>query len=487
MNLLSKKWFLPIIFVLINILTKSWYLTTQSICIDEPFTIYHAQFDFVNLIHYLKNYNNPPLFEIILHFWIKIFGISPESVRTLPMLLSSFSVFFIYQIGIKNFDKRTAIITSILFSLSTYNIWYAHDCRVYSLFVLLTVISFYLFFEFLKEKEKFKWSSLILFAIVNLLLVYGHYFGFFVWLVEFLVVVSFFLKSPLILKKYSVVSILSLLFYIPQIVVLFNRTKASITNGTWVEAPDGFESIYNMLWYFCNEPIPTVICILLLIGALVKYILSKNKKSGNRYAIFIAMWFIIPFLLMFFISYKIPMFIERYLLFTSPAFYFLLALSVLYLFKQPKFQAGAIIVLTGVFFFSATLNPSKKREVRDVVDYIKAKKNEKTIVFVCGYDFILNFAYYYNIDYFKLKNQKTEYSELENAFKSENIYFINEINDSLINKINSFDKVIYFDAEADFSSPNNKIKETLFEKLKFSERTFFYRKFNVYNFKVNKK
>ena len=127
------------------VLLKSLFLTSQSISLDDPFTIYHAQFDFWNLIGYLKNYNNPPLFEILLHFWIKLFGITEISVRILPMLFSSFSVLFIYKIGKVFFDSKTAIVVSILFTFFNIQLFYAHDCRVYSLF-LLTVVMFYCFF-----------------------------------------------------------------------------------------------------------------------------------------------------------------------------------------------------------------------------------------------------------------------------------------------------------------------------------------------------
>jgi len=56
---------------------------------------------------------------------------------------------------------------------------------------------------------------------------------------------------------------------------------------------------------------------------------------------------------------------------------------------------AAYIVLVGLFFFSATLDPSKKREVEDTINWIKSNKDKNTIVLVCGPDFILNFAYYY--------------------------------------------------------------------------------------------
>ena len=45
-----KKHRIPIALVIVNVIIKSVLLTTQPISHDEPFTIYHAQFDLINLI-----------------------------------------------------------------------------------------------------------------------------------------------------------------------------------------------------------------------------------------------------------------------------------------------------------------------------------------------------------------------------------------------------------------------------------------------------
>ena len=173
------KNYIPLFILALNIAIKLIFISSQDISHDEPFTIYHAQFDFLNIIHYLKNYNNPPLFELIMHFWIKYFGISPLSVRFLPMLFSSISVLFVYKIGFLIFDKKTAIVSSLLFTFSSFQIFYSHDCRVYSLFLLLTLISFYLYFLLVK-KRKISSINMFFYILINSLLLYAHYFGFIV-------------------------------------------------------------------------------------------------------------------------------------------------------------------------------------------------------------------------------------------------------------------------------------------------------------------
>src|SRR3954468_23777111 len=101
--------YFPVILFVLNFFTKLVFLTSQEIALDEPFSIYHAQFPVFVIIEQLKGYNNPPLYEIILHFWIRLFGISPFSVRLLPMLFACLSPVALFYFAKNYFPLRTAV------------------------------------------------------------------------------------------------------------------------------------------------------------------------------------------------------------------------------------------------------------------------------------------------------------------------------------------------------------------------------------------
>lgn len=478
-----KTYYIPTGLVLLNIFIKTIYISSQSISHDEPFTVYHAQFDLWHLINYLENYNNPPLFEIILHFWIQLFGISAFSVRILPMLFSSFSVYFIYKTGNEFFEKKAGLVSGLLYTFSTMQIWYAHDCRVYSLFLLLTVVSFYLFFKLLKE-ERLSRSATFFFVLVNILILYAHYFGAIVLFLEGVIVLLFYLKNRSVLLIFLKTLFFVVIGYTPQLIVLSQRFVTSAKNGTWLKPPSGFESIYNMIWSFSNVPVVAVLSIVILVAFAVKLFLVR-KTVHDPFVKYVAIWFFFPFVIMFFVSYKIPMFLDRYLIFITPAFYLLLALAIAYLFNKKAFYLTAAIVLTGAFAFSASLNPDKKRLVKDVVEFIRSKKDSNTIVLVCSPEFMTNFVYYYDTSYFRNIEPDKEYARTERLMNAENIYFIDRLYPDMAAKLNSFDKIIYLDAGADFSAPGNHIRQDLESFYKLQEEKFHFELFHTYIFEKN--
>jgi mannosyltransferase len=478
MNYLKNNYPLLLLFLL-NVLVKCLFLTSESISHDEPFSIFHAQFDLPELIAYLKNYNNPPLYEILLHAWIKASGISEFSVRFMPMLFSCFSVIFIYKIGKEFFNSRIALLSSLVFTFSTMQTLYAHDSRVYSLFLLLTAISFYLFFRLLAGR--LSKSQTFLFMFINVLSIYAHYFGFFIWFIQFLIVIAYHLKNKHMVRWYFFIHALGIILYSPQIITLYQRFSESSSKGTWLKAPIGVESLYNMIWSFSNAPIVSVLTIVILTAGLVKYAVLR-KEAINHFTTAMVIWFFVPYFFMFFLSYKIPMFLDRYLIFITPAFYILLAIAINYLFEKRVAYLSAAGILTICFVCSFSINPAKKRSVKETVGYIKTKKDPKTLVLICPPEFNTTFAYYYNKEIFRNVNAATEYGNLTNSLQTDNIYFINEIDQNLIHKINPYEKIIYLDAGADFAVPGNKIKNDLFQRFKLMEERKFPEIFQAYTF-----
>lgn len=469
-------------FLLLNVLLRSVFLTAEPISHDEPFTIYFSQFDPTNIIKYLSNYNNPPLYELLLHYWLRLFGDSIYSIRALPVLLSSISVIYLIKIGETFFNRWVALMSACLHTLSTMAMWYSHDCRSYPLFMLLTLMSFYFFFLLLKQAEN-GYRKYGCYILNTILLLYSHYFGLLVLGLQLVNFIIYYYKYKKQFLQFSISFCIIISAFIPQLITTIQRTSYSVSQGTWIKAPVGIESIYNMLWSFSNEPVPTVICISILIIALIVFVFIYKTKMKNDFTLYAAIWFALPLLGLFFISYKIPVFLSRYLIFILPAYYLLIAICCQSIFKKPNLKIIVSLLVIVCFMFSFSISPSKKRSIPELMEYISLKKNNETAIVVCPFDFILTYAFYHNRQMLKVEDQSSEYDELISKLKQENVYFVNSVSSDFSNTLSSYKNIIYVDAAADFAMPLNNVKETLSLSFKLDKTSSFPEIFTVYEYR----
>jgi len=463
--------------LLLNFGLKFLFISSNAIGGDEPFSIYHAQMNIPSIIQNLIHGNNPPFYEILLHFWIKVFGISALSVRFPSLIFSVLTVYFIFRLAKVFFSYRVALIACLLYSFSTYHILFAHEARVYALFALLTAMSMYYYLKIYSEPKTLKYYLFLL--ATNVLLIYSHYFGFFVLVIQTVALLGVKNIGRQTAAKYALYLLILVLLYSPNFNNLIVRFLDSSSNGTWVRPPNGIESIYNMLWQFSNRPITTVLSILVLLVAFVKMIVKKDYKNISPGYKFIFFWFLFPFLFMFVVSYWIPMFMDRYLIFVSLAYYLALAICANYIIKVKKYSLVLPAILIG--FFVITVNPDvdNKRRVKDTVAKITALKGENSLVLICPQHFVLNYTYYAHPEIFKDVDNEPLYTKMLNRLQEEDVYALNSLeNISLAH----FSTILYLDAAADFSYPNNNIIPTLEKNFQLKQTHKYYEIFTIYEF-----
>ena len=470
------SYYLPLFFVFLNFVIKGLFLDSNSLGGDEPFSVYHSQQSLSNLVEIFQNENNPPLHFVILHYWINLFGISEISVRIPSLIFSSLTVLFIYKIGWRFFHLRVAIIASILFTFSTYQVIFAHEARAYALMGLLTAASMFYFMKIIISKDRSK-RTLFWFFLVNTLLIYTHFFGFFVLFIQFF----FVLLQRDLLKEYYRFLILFvgvlLLAYSPYMWIILNRFTSSAQGGTWLTPPSGMNALYEMLRAFSNAPVTAVFTIAVMVIGTV-FLLLKRKQNPNRIATrLILCWFYIPFIFIFFISFWIPMFLDRYLMFVSIGFSLLVALCADFIIQKPKIQILIPAFICLLFVVTVKPNKTNKREVRETVQLVELleKENDSTLVLVAPVHFSLNFLYYYDRTLFRASNKEV----IQNKLSEKDVYCINSL-DQVDYK--SRKHIVLVDAASNFSAPNNNILNTLNIEFNQTSKQHIEEIFDIYEF-----
>ncbi|WP_165779300.1 glycosyltransferase family 39 protein [Brumimicrobium salinarum] len=479
---------IALLLVFLHFTIKVIYLDKNDLAGDEPFSVYHAQMNISSIIELLSTGNNPPLYEIILHIWIKLFGINEYSVRFLSLLFSSITAMYIFLIGRKFLNIHIAFYAVILFISSNYHTYFAQEARVYALFGLLCTMSMYHFLKLLSNYQASKHKNIYIvfkrsipLILINTALIYAHYFGFFILITQ---LVFSFVNLQLIKARWKSLLIIGLgilILYIPNIVVIFQRISDTVDTGTWLTAPNGIHALYDMVRKFSNAPVVATFVLLTFAAALVKIIFLKKTKLPLPHQL-ICFWFVLIFFSMFILSYWYPMFLDRYLMPASIAFYLLLAICIDFIIQKSRIKFVIPLIICGLFIFTAKPFISNKRAVKQTVNYIIENKNSNTQVYIAPKNFSLTFAYHFDRNIFSYFDSDGSYKSIEAALQQANIFTVNNAREI---QINNTEELIFLDAAVDLIYPKNNIKETLDTNFNLENKQHFHEIFDLYIYKSN--
>ena len=391
---------LVVAILVLNFILKGIYLSANSLGWDEPFSVFHSQLEIGQIVDLLSEGNNPPLYEIMLHYWTKLFGLSEFSVRFPSLIFSSVTAVIVFLTGRRHFSLPVAITAALLFSFSNYQVFFAHEARVYAFFGMMAAASMYVFLD-VCSKQIFSNRNLILLILFNTVLIYAHYFGFFILFIQLLTLISISSLWKTLWKKYLLHLAVLVLFYLPLVTVVLNRFLDSASEGTWVQAPNNLNEIYEMLRRFTNAPAVTVSCLVLLFSALILFFVRRSRVIVSVQHKIILVWFFVPFFLMFILSFWIPMFVDRYLIYLTVPLYMLIAFSANFIFQNKKIAVALQTVIVLLFAITCKPNLDNKRHVEETIAKINDLKKPETRIYFCPQSFVFNYAYYEDIKYFQ--------------------------------------------------------------------------------------
>jgi len=141
-----KDNYLIILIFALGLVLRIYDLSAESLWYDESFSATISKKGVMELIKSVLSNgeeSNPPLYYILLHFWVLVFGDSEFSLRFPSVVFGSVSIIAIYALGKLLFNKRVGIIAALVITVSVFHIQYSQEARAYSMMALLSIISFY--------------------------------------------------------------------------------------------------------------------------------------------------------------------------------------------------------------------------------------------------------------------------------------------------------------------------------------------------------
>lgn len=165
---------------------RLFLLEEPSYWFDESSSWKTIHFDWTEMLESIRGNVHPPVYYLVLKLWSLCFSDSPFSLRLfsagcglISIALSAQFVNLIYQTNGQTLNEAnsSAIFTALLMALSPIQIYFSQNARMYSLAVLLMLLSVHqLTFLVLRSGRFLRWS---LFAVSTTGLSLTHYYGIF--------------------------------------------------------------------------------------------------------------------------------------------------------------------------------------------------------------------------------------------------------------------------------------------------------------------
>jgi mannosyltransferase len=129
--------------VAVGIAFRVYHLGRESIWFDEGYTAWMVSHSPSEIIRLIRADTAPPLYYLLLHSWVNLFGRSEAALRSLSTVFSIITILISIPICRRLLRSPAAIAAAIwIMSLSYLLIWYAREARAYAMMGFLGVAAF---------------------------------------------------------------------------------------------------------------------------------------------------------------------------------------------------------------------------------------------------------------------------------------------------------------------------------------------------------
>lgn len=307
---------------------------------------------------------HPPFYTFFAFVWIKLFGDSEIAVRLPSLIFGLGSIILIYVLVSQIFEKKAALLTALLLSLSPVHIWYSNEGRPYAalmFFFLLTIISLR---KIKNGARNSIWLVVYFFSLFACVMTH-YYQVIYVFLISGIVLASKYQHKRKILLLNSAVVLSLIVWVVAKTSILFIKTGDLIfKTGDSYLRPFTFTELIALLfnWFSLGnswdtrghyELVTAMQIILAVVFCWGIYLLLNQGDEEKRSHELLLYLVVLPLFLLAATGIGFSnIYIERSLLVLLPIFFSVLAVGAVGIkLVKPR----CLICLTVIGIFVATL------------------------------------------------------------------------------------------------------------------------------------
>jgi uncharacterized membrane protein len=368
-----RELFLLSVILVVATVARLYQLGQTSLWYDEVVTMRLARTESPEALLKLLaeiDATRAPLHPILLQGWIALFGPSDVSGRAFSCLCDIITVAVVFWVGLRAFDRVTALWASWLCALGPLLIYYSRETRMYALLVLVTCLAWGCLFANARNSQPWR---LGLYGLCLIALGYTHPLGLLMAGSIALAAVLFHRAFGISWRGWLLIHTGALLAWAPWL-------------GRYVDHPPELVTGPLSLRFFFGTPIGFIggnFLVLFFASILIMYGLCVVKKRANgRFSVALehvatsvsfVIWLVIPPLILYAYSrFAHPIFgPPRYTLFVAPAYLILVARGLAKLPLPLGFAAAAgACALSGVMLNDMVYRPGARADWRAAAAYL---------------------------------------------------------------------------------------------------------------------
>lgn len=368
------RWALAAILLLAFVL-RLYRLGTQSLWYDETVSAHLASKDVPDLIAHTAGDIHPPGYYLLLHAWTRLAGSSDFALAVPSLFFGLLLVALACWLGARIFGPRAGLLAAFLVAISSYNVWYSQEVRMYTLGAVLgmgalgAVVSLW----DAAPDARPAWSWLAVYALCGALGLWAlYYFAFLLVALNLMVGVWWLANRRRAgwgwLGRWALAQVAVLLLYAPWLPVAWRQA----TNPP-VPPWRGFTGLGDLLveaWSaLCLGqsveaaqvwPMLLLFAVLFGLGLFSKRLGRANGRRGWEGGAFLP-WALaghvfVPVLFIYLASFVTPLYHVRYAFTYSTPFYIILGAGLAWLGERWRLAAGlglaAIAVFSGISIYN---------------------------------------------------------------------------------------------------------------------------------------
>lgn len=245
-------------------------LVSNDFWADELYSIMRAGESVSEMLSTTAADVHPPLYYLILHETLKLFGKSPIVYQGVSFAFFVASILVCYISVWKRFGAKVAIPLILLFSLSSIGFRFSTEVRMYSMAMFFTLVAYISLYDVIIANKK---SSFVALTVFSILAAYTHYYALLVVAIMYvgLLIYSLIEKGKM-LKRTIFSSILALLAYLPWIAITISTINRTL-GDFWITTIPSFSESVN---YLFEGSCSSAFILLLLFSCIVFFIVNTG-------------------------------------------------------------------------------------------------------------------------------------------------------------------------------------------------------------------